>query len=124
MAKKKSARKPRQIKSISGEEEKTISKKDAVLAYIAAHPGCKNTEVVEGLKAQGITITPNYVSICKVGGKKAADKKAAAKKAQSETMYSVSLPDIQKAIAIVEKLGGLEQAKEFVTKLISLNKML
>lgn len=58
----------KRIQVVSGEGPKA-SKSQQVRDYIAAHPDAKNTEVVAALKAQGVEVKPNYVSVIRNAGK-------------------------------------------------------
>ena len=59
-----------------------VNKSAAVRDYLKAHPGAKGKEVTEALKAQGIKISPNYVSVIKSKkGAKGQGRRKAAKKA-------------------------------------------
>jgi hypothetical protein len=63
MAKKRATRKKRSTVENNGVERGVKSR--AVRAYLKKKPSAKGKEVVEALAAQGISITPNYVSVIK-----------------------------------------------------------
>lgn len=107
------------------------NKSEAIRSYLEAHPEAKPKEIVEALKAQGIDVTPAFVSTIKsksgVGGgggrKKRARRKTAAAApqaapaaaraprggaAESET---VSVASLVKAKQLIDDAGGIEKAK-------------
>jgi len=49
-----------------------VSKAQAVRDYLKAHRGASNKEVSAGLKAQGITVTPNHVATIKARARSGA----------------------------------------------------
>jgi hypothetical protein len=94
------------------EEPSPVSKAVAVRTFLVAHPEAKNAEVVAALAADGVTISPNYVSIVR-GAKKSGSKKRGIKKRGVKQSVS-SLKDVlrqeraalQKRIEAIDTLMG------------------
>lgn len=69
--------------------EEGVNRSEATRKYIAAHPAASPTEIVEGLKAEGVEVSVSLASKIKYdpsrkgGGKKVRKKKVAATKAAS-----------------------------------------
>lgn len=73
MAKKTTRRASRKSASSNGAKP---SKAAAVREYLKANPKAKAKEVIEALNAQGISISPNYVSMIKSKGLAKASRKS------------------------------------------------
>ena len=82
------------------------SKAQAVRDYLIAHPKASNKEVAEGLKAQGITITPNHVANIKAKSKK---RRRAVKKVVAST--GLDIAQIKAAFGLLKLCGSLSAAK-------------
>ena len=63
-----------------------INKSAAVRDYLKSHPGAKGKEVADALKAQGIKISANYVSVIK------SKKVAKAHRRRSGAAQGISSP--------------------------------
>lgn len=58
---------------------------DAIRDYLAAHPGANPTEIVEGLREQGTTVSRSLVNKLKYGGKRARRGRQRARATSSES---------------------------------------
>jgi hypothetical protein len=102
----------------SGNKLKTIRE------FLAAHPDMLPKDVVAALKESGIKVSSNYVSTAKWYMRKTAakggrrPKTAAAKPAAASD--AVSLTAMLEAKKLVQKLGGIAQAKEALGALAQL----
>lgn len=97
MAKKKS----KSAGASNGSKPQHGAKSAAVREYLQTSPGAKPKEIVEVLKAKGIDISPNMVSIIKA--------KAGIKKAKRSAQAAVASND-KTAAAQTSKSDGLEAA--------------
>ncbi len=103
-----------------------VSKTQAIKDYMKQNREAGPKEVAEGLKAQGIKITPAYVSTVKTGLKSKtktskatrAKKKSANKPAVSD---KVSISSLVQAKKFSEQFGGVEKARELLNALSKLN---
>jgi hypothetical protein len=126
MAKKKS--KPAGASNGNGKPQHG-AKSAAVREYLQTSPGAKPKEIVEALKAKGIDISPNMVSIikAKAGIKKAKRSAAAAvasndKTAAAQTSRSNGL---EAALLLYKAARGQEvQQKQVTSAFLSLVEML
>lgn len=101
-----------------------VSKTQAVKDYFAAHPEAGPTAVSQALKAQGVDITPNYVSLIKTQMKKktgrASTKAAGKQEAPSATSEGLSIELLVKAKHAAAALGGVEAARAAIAALARL----
>ncbi len=95
--------------------KRKINKTAAVKEYLDANPNAGPKEVVAALKQKKISVTPNYVSNIKSkgksGGKRVGKRRHKAVAAQVSGSGPLS-SKLAEAIALVEKVGGIEKAKE------------
>jgi hypothetical protein len=74
---KKSQRKATQAANVGANGHQRGAKSSAIRAYLSAHKGAMPKEVVSALMEQGISVSPNMVSIIKAkAGIKKANRKA------------------------------------------------
>jgi hypothetical protein len=104
--------------------KRKVNKTAAVKEYLVANPDAGPKEVVAALKKNKITVTPNYVSNIKSksGGKQVkrrGRRKAAVAAASANGPLSGKLAE---AIQLVEKVGGIEKAKETLDAVKALEK--
>jgi len=95
-----------------------VSKAQAVRDYLKAHRGASNKEVSAGLKAQGITVTPNHVATIKAQSKK---RRRAVKKVVATT--GVDIGQIKAAFGLLKMCGSLSGAKEALNAAEEIKKM-
>ena len=102
------------------------SNSDAVRAALEAHPDKMPKEIAEILQAQGLAVTPQFVSTTKFNLKAKKDKPAAPKAAPKEAPAAtkaadaVSLDSLKKAKELATQLGGIKQAKAAIAALAEL----
>jgi hypothetical protein len=117
-----------------------VNKSKAIRDYYDANPAAMPAEVAEAMKAQGIDVTPAFVSTVKSNAKKTGTpgrrgrpagstaKKAATKKkvAQKSTRAAagknkggneVSLDALINAKKLVDEMGGVENARSALSVL-------
>ena len=84
-----------------------VNKTKAVRDYFKSHKKAKNSEVVEAMAKQGITITANYVGNIKATHNKRhrAVKKVVAK-------GGVGIPEVKAALAFIKLTGSVAAAKQ------------
>jgi hypothetical protein len=104
------------------------NKSQAIRDYYKAHPEAKPKAVVEALAAQGVVVTPAFVSTIKStsinkspkpakgkrgpkpGASVKAPKFAASKPVAAKSNGGVSIDTLIKAKGLVKELGGIENA--------------
>jgi len=92
----------------------TPSKAEAVREHLRTNPGASNEEVVTALKKQGITITPNYVSVVKSQARERERKKQAAQTGSSGQVAAaagIGLQQIKLAANLIRACGGVKEAR-------------
>lgn len=101
---------------------KSGSKSQAVRKFVAEHPGATLKQVVDGLAAQGIKVSIALVSSARKTGKKRTSKTTGAMPddtaqqvplaAKTPAKHAVpTLADLMEAKKLVDRLGGIENAK-------------
>ncbi len=89
------------------------NKAAAVRDYVNVNPRASNDQVVAALEGQGISVTPNYVSVVKsqdrarsrTGGTKTKRGRTGANSA------GVGLDEVKQAASLIRSCGGIEKAK-------------
>jgi len=84
-----------------------VNKTQAVRDYLKANKKAKNSEVVEALGKQGITITSNYVSNIKATHNK---RRLVVKKAVANG--DIGIPEIKAALAFIKAIGSVAAARQ------------
>jgi hypothetical protein len=99
------------------------SKTAAVKAALKVHPTKGPKEIADLLQAQGLDVTPGYVSTIKTNmkGKKKKAKAAAAPAPEAAAPVvpkdAVSIGLLQKAKKLASQLGGIKEAKAAIDAL-------
>ena len=108
-------------------EQPETNKTQAVKDYLKQNRGALPTAVSEALKAQGVDVSPKYVSNIKFKlGIKKPRKKATAKQEEARPAADavptdmISVSALQKAKKLVQEIGGVQQAKQALTALAQL----
>ena len=105
--------------------KRKVNKTAAVKEFLEANPNAGPKEVVEALAKNKISVTPNYISNIKSKGKsggkqvKRRGRKKAAVQASTGGLLSGKLAE---AIKLVEKVGGIDKAKETLDAVKALEK--
>jgi hypothetical protein len=94
------------------------SKKQAVLAYMKAHPDAERAEIVKGLADQGIHVNPTYVSIVKA---RKAKRRQVVEAVVDQRGIGVS--DIKAALECLKVCGTVGAAKEALAAAADIKKM-
>ena len=97
-----------------------VNKAQAVRDYLKEHRDALPKAVSDAFKAQGVDVSPNYVSNIKfqMGLKKRRKKAAASEAAAVED--AISLSALLEAKKLVAKLGSTEVAKKAILALAQL----
>ncbi len=92
------------------------NKSQAIRDALIASPGAQPAEIAKTLKAQGLKVTPQYVSIVKYNMQKA--KRPANRPRMSSVAHRTQsgqaptgLQEFQDALAFIKAAGGLKQAQ-------------
>ena len=94
-----------------------LNKSDLIRAYLQQHPHAKVSEIIKGLKAEGTDVTYSLVSA--VRGK--AMKVVGSTKATAQPKASGDVLDA--AIVLVQRAGGIRQARELLERLETLKSL-
>ncbi len=100
-----------------------ISKTQAVKDYLKQHRNASRNEVVEALKAQGITITANHVGNIKAKSKR---RRRAVKQVVENVVAqggSVGIPEIKAAFAFLKAAGSEALAKQALAAALEIKKV-
>ena len=92
----------------------TPSKAEAVREHLRNNPEASNDEVVTALKKQGITITPNYVSVVKSQARERERRKQVSQTGSSGQLAAaagIGLQEIKMAANLIRAAGGVKEAR-------------
>jgi len=95
------------------------TKAQAVREYLRLHGKATNKEVSEGLKAEGITVTPNHVATIKATSKK---RRRAVKTVVAST--GLDIAQIKAAFGLLKLCGSLAAAKAALAAAEEIRKMM
>ncbi len=125
-------------KSEEAGAKREVNKTQAIREYLESNPDAMPKAVSADLKAQGIDVAPQRVSIVKSNLKKAAEggapskrgrrkkgvraKAARAPRSPARTNNDLSFQTLQKAKELSDQLGGVEKARDALTALLELTK--
>jgi arginine repressor len=84
-----------------------VSKMQAARDYLKTNKKARNSEVVEALAKQGITITSNYV-----GNIKSTHNKRRRAKRTVVAKAGIGIPEVKAALAFIKEIGGITAAKK------------
>jgi hypothetical protein len=84
-----------------------VNKSKAIREYYKTHKKARNSEVVEALAKQGITITANYV-----GNIKATHNKRRRAMRTVVATGGVGIPELKAALALIKVTGSVAAAKQ------------
>ena len=96
-------------------------KTQAVRAYLKEHRKAKSNEVVEALKAQGITISTSLVRNIKSKSKRR--RKAVKQVVAGIAPTGIGVPEIKAAITFLKTVGSMSAAKEALAAADAIKKM-
>ena len=85
--------------------------------YKSQHKRSKPKDIAEALSAGGTKISPQYVSTVLSNWRRKKGRKAKRAPASSNNGSGLDVAQLVKAKALVEKLGGIDQAKKAVDAL-------
>lgn len=101
-----------------------VNRSDATRKYVAAHPTASPTEIVAGLKAEGVEVSLSLASKIKYdrsrkgGGKKGRKKKAAAAKAVSRKGAGERGEKAEAIRAAARSIGGKVRPRDVIAMLV------
>ena len=87
--------------------KKGVNKTQAVRDYLRAHRNAKTRTVVEGLAAEGIAVTAQYVSKIKSTPRKRGRQAGAV-----TPKPTVGIPEVKAALALIKACGSPRAAKK------------
>ena len=88
-------------------KKREFNKTQAVRDYLKANKKAKNSEVVEALGQQGVTVTANYVG--KIKAKHNTRRQVVRKAVATGT---IGIPEIKLALAYIRSIGSVAGAKQ------------
>ncbi len=97
------------------------SKTKAVREYLQQHRNAKSTEVVEALKAQGITISTSLVRNIKFKSKRL--RRAVKQVVAAVAPTGVGVPEIKAAFAFLKAAGSVAVAKQALAAAVEIKKV-
>jgi hypothetical protein len=94
-----------------------VNKAEKIREYSEKNPQMRNVEIVTALAAQGVKVTPNYVSIIrsKAGTGKRRRRRRAGRRGRAATMHTsngVGLDQMREAARLIRSAGGIEGARQ------------
>ena len=94
-----------------------VNKSQAIRDALAANPSKSPSEIAELLKADGITITAQYVSTIKSNAKIKTRRKVVARRGRPARggALGAGMSTMDAALALIKSAGGLEQAKNVLS---------
>ena len=95
-----------------------VSKTQAVREYLKAHKKAKNSEVVEALAKEGLSITVGYVRTIKAKHK---TRRRAVKQVVAEGI--VGIPEIKAAFAFLKAVGSVAMARQALAAAVEIKKV-
>ena len=93
------------------------SKAEKIRKYSEKNPDVRNVDIVKALAAQGVKVTPNYVSITrsKAGMGKRRRRRRGGKRSRAAAMHTnngVGLDQMREAARLIRSAGGIEGARQ------------
>ena len=121
------AKKSTTAKKKAASPKAKLNKSAKIRAYIANHPSKGNTAVASALQKSGLDVTPGYVSTVKSNAKKQgsakkpkASRTKSKKAARRKSPDLVSMGSLEQARDLVNKAGGVSEAKATIDSLAKL----
>jgi hypothetical protein len=96
--------------------KKSENKSAAVRGYLEANPSAKNPEVIEALKALGVDVSPNYVSIIRSQQKKRSRKSGTRgrKPAAATSNGHLDVEQLRAAAVLIKACQGIDGARKAI----------
>jgi hypothetical protein len=97
--------------------KKSVNKAARIKEFFKANRRARNIDAIAALAKEGITVTPNYVSVVKTkGGGKGKrggrrGRKAGQNGAVGISFHGVGVAQIKAAADLIKNTGGIQQAK-------------
>ncbi len=96
--------------------KKSENKSAAVRGYLKANPKAKNPEVIEALKALGVEVSPNYVSIIRSQQKKRSRKTGThGRKPAASSNGHLDVEQLRAAAVLIKACQGIEGARKAIS---------
>ncbi len=97
-------------------KKSAVNKSQAIRDALNAHPDKSPSEIAELLKADGITISAQYVSTIKSNAKIKAKRRVIGRRGRPARPVAASgMSTMDAALALIRAAGGLEQAKNVLS---------
>jgi hypothetical protein len=98
-------------------KKSAVNKSQAIRDALAANPGKSPSEIAEMLKADGISITAQYVSTIKSNAKIRTRRRVVARRGRPSRggRGGDGMTTMDAALALIRSAGGLEQAKNVLS---------
>lgn len=103
-----------------GKKKAKVNKSRAIREYLAANPQATPNEIVEGLKQQGIAVSPGLASNVKYTSAQKTPGRRGRPKGRRVAKYgngALTAADLLQAKRLVDQLGGLEQVQRALATL-------
>ena len=97
-----------------------VNKSEAVREFMASHPDAKPKEVSAALAKKGIKVTPQAVSTIRFQAAKKAGAKSGRRGKTKSQNGMVQVDTLVQAKQFVDKMGGVESAKQALNVLARL----
>jgi hypothetical protein len=98
-------------------KKRGVNVSQLVRDYKSQHKRSKPKDIAAAISAQGTKISPQYVSTVLSNWRRKKGRKAKRAPAASSNGSGIDVAQLVKAKVLVEKLGGVEQAKKMVDAL-------
>ena len=89
--------------------------------FLKAHRKASNKEVVEALKAKGITISANHVANIKAKSK--TRRKAVKKVVAAVAPTGIGVSEIKAALSYIKTVGSVDAAKQALAAAVEIKKI-
>ena len=91
------------------------SKAEKIRNYSEKNPDVRNVDIVKALAAQGVKVTPNYVSITRSKAGMGKRRRRGGKRSRAAAMHTsngVGLDQMREAARLIRSAGGIEGARQ------------
>ena len=121
VAARKTAKRPAEAKATVTDEAAEVNKTEAVRDYLKQHRKASSDEVVESLKAQGITVSNSLVRNVKSKSKKR--RKAVKQVVAAVAPTGIGVKEIKEALTFIKTVGSEAAAKQALAAAVEIKKI-
>jgi len=93
-----------------------VNKSQAIRDYVSSNPGAKPKEIAVALAAQGVDVTPAFVSTLKSNAKRNAGKVGRRGRPRAAA-GDFGIESLVQAKKLADKMGGVAQARQALNAL-------